>query len=119
MIGRELERCLPCIAQAVQRSPGESLQRAIDEILAGRAQLWGGERSALVTQLVQTNEERWLHLWLCAGDRAEAVAARPLIESWARQQGAQAMTLKGRDGWARVLRAHGFEMTNGLLRKGL
>lgn len=119
MIGAELERCLPWLAAAVRKSPGESLQRAIDEILANRATLWAGDRYCMVTQLVATAEERKMHVWLSAGNLDEVLAVRATIEGWARQQGASAVTLNGRSGWKRLLRPYGYTMTNGELRKVL
>lgn len=115
----ELERCLPWLEEAVRRSPGESLQQAVDEILAGRAQLWSGDRYGMVTQLVLMTDERKIHVWLCGGCLREVLAVRPTIESWARQQGATAATLDGRAGWTRVLRPFGYRMAEGELRKAL
>lgn len=119
MTAAELERCRPWLEAAVKRSPGESLPPATVEILAGRAQLWAGDRYAMVTQLVLMPHERTFHVWLCGGDLDEAMAARPTIESWARQQGAQAITIRGRRGWARVLKPFGYTTTNHELRKAL
>lgn len=119
MISAEVVRCRPWLEAAVEHSPGESLGAVVEEILSGRAQLWGGRRSCLVTQLTQTPEGRIVHGWLCGGDRQEVLGALPMVESWARQQGAEIATVNGRKGWARALKPQGYTMLNGLLRKVL
>jgi hypothetical protein len=88
------------------------------ELAAGRAQLWCGERAAMVTQLVRADEP-FVHVWLGGGELAELMALRPGLEAWARAQGAQAARINGRRGWRRALRGQGFDPCGGELRKAL
>lgn len=88
------------------------------ELLANRAQLWPGKRSAFVTQLF-TNEEPAILVWLAGGDIRELLEMQPGLEAWARAQGCVAAWINGRKGWARALRKTGFEPRGDELRKGL
>jgi hypothetical protein len=88
------------------------------ELAAGRAQLWAGERGAMVTQLV-TGPEPFLHVWLGGGQLTELLRLRPGIEAWARAQGARAVRIHGRRGWRRALKAVGFAPLGDELRKVL
>jgi hypothetical protein len=108
-------RCRLWIVPALEdATEGEVLA----EIASGRAQLWCGERSAMVTQLVRT-AELFIHVWLGGGDLAELTAMRPGVEAWARAQGARAARIHGRRGWRRVLRPQGFHPCGEELRKAL
>lgn len=90
-----------------------------EHLVNGTAQLWPGERSALVTQLV-LRSERILHFLLGGGELQELVVMHSGVAAWGRAMGAHYATINGRPGWARVLRAHGFERRDGnLLRKAL
>lgn len=86
-------------------------------LLEGSAQLWLGEASAMVTEVIR--EPRTLHVWLAGGDLAEVVSFTPGIAAWARMMGCKSATIDGRKGWLRALRQHGFRRDGDLLRKAL
>jgi hypothetical protein len=90
----------------------------INEMFLNRAQLWRGERSAMVTQLVGAEVPN-VTVWLGGGDLDDLLALQPGVEAWARQQGCREARINGRPGWARALRATGFEEYDGELRKVL
>jgi hypothetical protein len=90
----------------------------INELLINHAQLWRGERSAMVTQLVRAEVPN-ITVWLGGGDLSDLLALQPGVEAWARQQGAQEARINGRTGWSRALRDTGFEEHDGELRKVL
>jgi hypothetical protein len=90
----------------------------LEELRAGRVQLWRGERSAMLTQLVAAPEP-YILVWLGGGELDELMALRPGVEAWARAQGARAARINGRRGWARALRGAGFARCDGELRKVL
>ncbi len=69
------------------------------------AQLWLGERSAMVTEIVGDA----IHVWLGAGDMDELLAMRPLVERYGKDVGCARATIDGRLGWDRVLKPHGFK----------
>lgn len=89
------------------------------EIRSGRAQLWAGERAAVVSQCVEAPGGRSLHIWLAGGDLAGVLALQPGIEAWARGLGCAAITIEGRTGWRRVLRAHGYQPHGAILKRSL
>jgi hypothetical protein len=71
-------------------------------ITAGRAHLWPGPASAIVTELVSYPRQRHLHFFLAAGVRRELEAMTPLLLQWGREQGCTKATLVGRPGWQRT-----------------
>lgn len=78
------------------------------DIRAGHAQLWVGERSAMVTQVVEEASGRALHVWLAGGALADILALKPGVEAWGRARDCDYVTINGRRGWARILRSDGF-----------
>jgi hypothetical protein len=88
------------------------------DIISGRAQLWVGLRSAIVTQLIATPEPH-IHVWLGGGELRELVALAPGLESWARAFGCVSATIDGRHGWSRALRRSGWSKCGDILRKTL
>ena len=94
----------------------------IADLTTGMAQLWPGERAAMVTQLLRSTDGSGLdevRCWLAGGDMDDVLALRPGIEAWARQQGCTWATVDGRHGWTRSLRKHGYRDDDGELRKAL
>lgn len=98
---------------------GESARADVEgDIASGRAQLWVGKRSAIVTQLIATPEPH-IHVWLGGGELRELMDLAPGLESWARAFGCVAATIDGRHGWARALRRDGWSQDGQILRKTL
>jgi hypothetical protein len=87
------------------------------DLIANRAQLWRGERSAMVLQLIAPPPV--LHIWLAGGDLDDLLAMRAGLEAWGRTQGCEAVTINGRNGWRRVLARFGYEPDGEELRKAL
>lgn len=111
----EWRRCRRWLVPALEDATEAQIEA---EIAAGRVQLWRGERSAMLTQLVQ-GAEPYVLVWLGGGDLEELMAMRPGVEAWARAQGACAARINGRRGWRRALRSAGFASCDGELRKAL
>lgn len=111
----EYARCrgwlVPALADATEAE-------VLTKLIAGTAQLWPGEQSAMVTQLLQGSEP-YIHVWIAGGDLHDLYALGPGMEAWARGQGARAARINGRPGWARVLKAKGFHRDGEELRKAL
>lgn len=114
-VAAEWERCRAWILPALQHDTEEHL---IEELAAGRAQIWGAADAALITQLVNA-EEPALHIWLAGGNLHSILALQPGLEAWGRAQGAKGLWLNGRKGWARVLSKTGFEVVGEELRRAL
>lgn len=111
----EWNRCRGWLAPALVEDREDEV---INDLLSHRAQLWAGEHSALVTQLVKADEP-YVLVWLGGGRLSELLAIRPVVESWARIQGAKAARINGRTGWAKALAKVGFVPDGDELRKAL
>jgi hypothetical protein len=87
-----------------------TLSDVVGLIQAGGAQLWRGERSAMVTRIEEHPRERWLMLWLAGGDLAELRdVIRPQAEAWGVAQGCAKSVILGRVGWSKALAREGYE----------
>jgi hypothetical protein len=116
--GRALAEWRRCRAWLVPALEDATEAEVLAELAAGRVQLWRGERSAMLTQLV-AGPEPYVLVWLGGGELPELMAMAPGVEAWARAQGAWAARINGRRGWARALRRTGFSLCDGELRKVL
>lgn len=100
-------------------SDGRTIADVEQALLAGQAQLWRGERAAMITRLVDTEEGRTAHVWLGFGDIGELLRIQPGAEAWALGLGCRFITISGRVGWVRALKARGFRRHGPELRKAL
>ena len=98
------DRAAPLLQRAVDRQDTHALADVKVEVEAGRAQLWCGMDSALVTEVAIYPRRKVCRIWLAAGDMTELVHAMlPDVEAWAAEKGCDGMEVIGRHGWARVL----------------
>lgn len=89
----------------------------INELVLGRAQLWAGDRAAVVTRCISPDV---FHVWLAGGAMRDVLALIPGGVAWARPMGLKRMTINGRQGWTKVLAGLGFmprEGYDGVLEK--
>lgn len=100
---------------ALDKGGEHDLAHVLDEIKAGRAFLFAGERSAVVVEV----HGLVLHFWLAGGELAEIVSIVVGVEAFGRGHGFQMTTIKGRKGWQRVLRSRGYVPRDGYLVKEL
>lgn len=107
------ESCRPLLTPALEDADETELLAAL---ATGKAQLWAGERAAMVTQVTVDGA---CHVWLAGGELDEILRLRPGIEAWARGMGCTSATIEGRRGWRRVLRPFGFRPNGDRLRKML
>lgn len=112
---REWTRCRKWILPALE---DVTEIRLIQALVAGRAQLWPGRRSAVVTEMISGDEIK-LILWLAGGDLREILGMQPGLEAWARAQGAASAWVDGRKGWRRVMTKKGFVAMGDKLRMAL
>lgn len=114
----EWARCRDWLVAALAEDRTEA--DLLAELAVNRAQLWPGERSAIVTQLVANGAAREAHVWLAGGELKEILAMMPGMTAWGRTQGCTAVVLDGRKGWVRALKPFGFKLDDdGLLRRTL
>lgn len=111
-------RCRGWLLPALEPGCGAEAD-LVGELVAGSAQLWAGERAAMVTQCVGDEQGPCLHVWLAGGDLTEILRMKDGVEAWARAQGCERITINGRRGWTRVLRGHGYAPAGGELERRL
>lgn len=97
---------------------GDPEAELVAKLRAGKAQLWLGEKSAMVTEVTEEPGGRCLHGWLAGGDLLEIKALIPGALAWGRMMGCVTATIEGRTGWARALKTLGFAGET-ILRKAL
>lgn len=109
-LGEQFARCWPWLEPALKRGgQGRPDRAALLAVLhANQATLWPGDDGAMVTQLVVTPEGRFLHVWLAGGSLEALMGLRPGVEAWGRAQGAEYVSIHGRQGWARLLEPFGY-----------
>lgn len=91
-------------------------------VWSGRAQFWGGEKAAFVTEIrVYPTGAADLHFLVAAGDLDEIVnVLRPKAEAWAKNDiGCLGAIVESREAWAKVLKPHGYETHQLAVRKDL
>ena len=79
-----------------------TIDDVLDSIKEGRVTFWPGDRSAVVTQLIEHPRHVQLEYWLAGGDLKELKQMAVFIEAWARQRGITHAKITGRR-WARAL----------------
>ena len=92
------------IDRAVSRQDTHSLDDVKAAVAHGKAQLWCGEKSALVTELVVYPRKKVCRIWMAGGELGELQGEMlPTVEKWAKAKGCAAVEIIGRRGWVRVL----------------
>lgn len=119
-IFQQWNACRQWLLPAVECS-GEDMEEGdlINALVTGQAQIWPGEEAAMVTQLVEQDGHRLLHVLLGGGNLRELLLMHFGVASWGRAMGAQWATINGRAGWGRVLEPFGFVLRDGELWKAL
>ena len=97
------------IADALEYDKTYSVQSVIDEVNAGRAEIWLTDNSIALTNVMDKPNARICHIWIAAGDLDELMPEiYPALEDRARQVGCALLTISGRRGWIRALKPNGF-----------
>lgn len=105
-----IERYREMIDSALAYSGGTHTFEDVQELVAtGKAQLWPGNASVGVTEIVAFPRKKTLNCWLAAGDLDELLVMMQYAKEWGAAQGCDAMTMSGRMGWQRVLNKHGWK----------
>lgn len=98
------------IGSALEYDPAYSVGDILNEVTECRAELWLGDRSIVVSNVVDKPNVRQFHIWIAAGDLTELMdLIYPRLEERARELGCGIMTISGRRGWIRKLKPHGFD----------
>ena len=90
--------------QAMEYSDGlSSIDDVKDMLDENRGDLWVGEKSAIVTQLLQVRDKKALLYYLAGGDLIELKEMTKHIESLAKDVGCSKVLINGRAGWGKAL----------------
>lgn len=77
----------------------------INGLFEQELQFWDHPRGCAVTEVLDwPNDERWVHVFLAAGDMDALLDLEGPVEYFARQIGAKRLTFTGRKGFRRVLK---------------
>lgn len=117
----DLERLRHHVEAALEYSGGtHGIEDIAEGLRTGRFQLWPGETSVVVTEIIAYPRLKNLHFFLAGGDLDEIRLMRPLIESWGKSMGCTRVSLAGRQGWAKTfLRDEGYKPKWFVLSKDL
>ena len=74
-----------------------------EEILAGRAQLWAGKNSVIVTEIVSYPNFKSVRFWLAGGRMSELLKMEKKVTEWAKGIDCTVCEIIGRKGWEKVL----------------
>lgn len=89
----------------------DALKRGIDShsekdvfyaIARGDAQLWTGQKSACVTEIVTYPNFKSIRFWLAGGNLEELKEMEQPICEWAKSIGCKNAQIIGRKGWSRI-----------------
>lgn len=97
-----------------------TIQDIEDMIATGKAQMWPGETSIIITEIINYPRAKHLHLFLAGGNLEELESMLPEIIEWGKTQNCDRVSLSGRRGWERsFLREMGFKPTLVIMEKEL
>lgn len=102
-IGDVLPVAQPLIEKALNRGSEYTIEEVVGGLLAGEMQLWmWGEDAALVTTIQSDADEKVCLMLALGGTGMDTWADYlPVIEEFARHEGATSLRVYGRPGWAR------------------
>lgn len=96
-----------------------SFEDIILSVLKGDMQLWHAPKGSAVTEVIDFPRKRVIHVFLAGGDMAQIIDFQQSAAAYGRALGCSQMTLSGRSGWQRVLKAHGWQPTQVLMEVAL
>lgn len=92
------------LRRALAHQDTHSLESVLGAVERGAAQAWCGERSTIITEILDLPLKRVCRIWLAGGDMHELVNEMlPNVEAWAKDNGCARVEIIGRAGWKRVL----------------
>lgn len=118
-IRAQFARCRDWIEAALAVDAEATADELLAQLVAGKAQLWPGERACVITQCALTPDGPTLHVWCGGGELSEMASLRPGIEAWGRSMGCIWITGESRKAWDRLLKPFGYVRDGDRLRKAL
>tara|TARA_B100002019_G_scaffold144384_1_gene124477 strand:+ start:1454 stop:1828 length:375 start_codon:yes stop_codon:yes gene_type:complete len=114
----ELERCRPWIEAALEYSGGtHNFKDVAKGIVEGNMQLWPSPRGCIVTEIVIYPRKKVLNVFLGGGELDQLLDMHSDVTSWAKHYGCEALTITGRFGWKKPLKAHGWKPLHASFQK--
>lgn len=100
----EFDRCAPFIAPALEYTQScYELEDVKNAVLSGHMQLWPGERSAMITEIVNYPNRKGLIVAFAGGEFDELDRMKATVRKFAVENGCDFWATNGRPGWARKL----------------
>ena len=107
---KDLARCKPWIEAALSYSGGT---HGFDDVVAGlqkgTLQLWPTPRGCIVSEIVVYPKLKQLNIFLGGGELDQILEMHEDVIAWAKAQGCSALTMTGRFGWKKPLKAYGWQ----------
>lgn len=100
-MNEDFERLAPQLARALDRAWGYTLDDLRELIDSGKMQLWPGQDSVMVTQILERPQGRELFFFLAAGNMDEVRRLYKIVIAWGRSKGCTHAAFVGRKGWER------------------
>ena len=105
-----IDRCRPWIEAALEKSGGlNTWDQVVAGIQSGMMQLWPAQRGCIVTEIVVYPRKKVLNVFLGGGELDQLLDMHNDVTDWAKSYGCEALTITGRFGWKKPLKAHGWE----------
>ena len=99
---RDITRWKSYIERALAYGDGSRTYDDVAEMVAaGRALLWPGPASCVITETILEPRSKSLHFFLAAGEMRELEIMAPHILAWGKSEGCTTASLIGRKGWTR------------------
>ena len=106
----ELERCKPWIEAALEYANGTHLFEDIEEMLSrGVLQLWPTPKGCIITEIIAFPRKRVVNVFLGGGELEQIMEMHKDVIDWAKAQNCVALTMSGRFGWNKPLKAQGWQ----------
>jgi hypothetical protein len=100
----DLEKARPWIEAALEYGGGtHEWEDIVKSLCEGKMQLWVGDKSAAITEILSYPKKKVLHVFLAGGDMNELISMINDASEWGKLQKCVSMTISGRRGWERVL----------------
>ncbi len=114
----ELERCRPWIEAALEYSGGtHGFDDVVKGIIDGTMQLWPSPRGCIVTEIVVYPKKKVLNVFLGGGELDQLLDMHNDVIAWAKSYNCEALTITGRFGWKKPLKAHGWKPLHASFQK--
>lgn len=89
-------------------------------VWCGRARLFANERAALLAEIKPYPAGACdVHVLVGAGELNALIGLEPLLAAWGRKHGCLGVLIESREGWAKVMKKHGYETCQVSVRKEL